>query len=190
MRELRVKFFRYRLSLSLSPCIGLLLIWMSHHLRSIQPLPSEGLVQITVISSFSTMDVSTTAFAQFSANLVIMSSWRSKIPTSAVSFAFSASADMRNLVNFRCSWSVLSICRVTEIIGDLYLVCPHCNLYRVVKMSRADVNRYLESAQLLRNDLQRQWRDDSLVKDKIWRNICFAIISLFFLPLFLQFFLF
>lgn len=133
--------------------VVLLLIRVSHHLRSIQPLPSEGLVQTTVISSFSTLDVSTTALAQLSVNLVIVSSWRSKTPTSAVSFAFSASADMRNLVNFRCSWSVPSICRVTEIIGDLCLVCPHCNVYGVVEVYRANTSEYLVSALLFRNEI-------------------------------------
>jgi len=90
------------------------------HLRSMQPLPSTGLVQTTDTSFLCTLDVSTTAFTQLSANLVIMSSWRSKAPVSAVSFMFSASADMRNLVNFRGTWSDLSACRTTGIIVCLY----------------------------------------------------------------------
>lgn len=157
----------------------------AYYLRSMQPLSSEGLVHVTIISSFCTLDVSTTAFAQLSVYLVIVSSWRSKIPTSAVSFAFLASADMRNLVNFRCSLSVSSTRRVTEMTGNLHLVCSHCNaFYGIVRMSRADASKYLVSALLLRNDLWRQWEGDSFVQNKVRRNICSAIISFlsFFFP--------
>lgn len=79
-----------------------------------QPLPSEGLVQATEISSLDTIDISTTVFGQFSEYFVNKSSWRSKMPLSAVSSSLSASEEIKNLVNFRGIMPILSACTVTE----------------------------------------------------------------------------
>lgn len=92
----------------------MLVIKMSLHLINMQPLPSEGLVQATEISSLDIFEVSTTAFGQLSEYVVNNSSCKSKMPLSAASSSFSGSADIKNLVNFLGMISVLSACNVTE----------------------------------------------------------------------------
>lgn len=100
--------------------IFMLVIKISLHLINMQPLPSEGLVQATEISSLDTIDISTTVFGQFSEYFVNRSSWRSKMPLSAVSSSLSGSEEIKNLVNFRGIMPILSACTVTETIIQLW----------------------------------------------------------------------
>lgn len=89
--------------------------FVSLHLISMQPLPSEGLVHATDTCSFGTSDISTTALAHWSVNLLIDSSMISKTPIFTISLSLSVSADIKNLVNFRGVGPGLSDFIVTKL---------------------------------------------------------------------------
>lgn len=89
--------------------------FVSLHLISMQPLPSEGLVHATDTCSFGTSDISTTALAHWSVNLLIDSSMISKTPIFTISLSLSVSADIKNLVNFRGAGPGLSDFIVTKL---------------------------------------------------------------------------
>lgn len=97
---------------------------VSLHLISMQPLPSEGLVHATETRSFGTSDISTTALAHWSANLLIDSSMMSKTPISTISLSLSVSADIRNLVNFR---------GVSPGLFDIIVTESKCYIYYFLK---------------------------------------------------------